>query len=388
MIISPHLVKTAIRTYALGINHTVLDPFNGSGTVTLSASEAGIASVGLEVNPFTSFVAKTKILNTKHSKLSKLYQETLNKIEEGRKYNELESYSTFTELSGKKKWLFNIGVLRSFYGGYKYLENSNNNAAALLKLALLSSIMDNSNARKDGKCLRYKTRWNKLNYSKDTFLKSFTKSYKNIENDLLETSIKQKAKLIRTDSRGLMKKVHKNFDLVVTSPPYLNTFDYTDIYRPELFVGRFIKNPKSLYKLRLKTVRSHIQAKWTRPNINGIESPILKNYHSRLCSKLNLLMDKKIPLMILAYFEDMTEIFRQLYSKANRKAHVWMIVSNSAYANIEIPVDLIIADIATKHGWKLKEIGVLREISKRKTKYSPDIDKLRESVIVLEKKGS
>lgn len=62
-----------------------------------------------------------------------------------------------------------------------------------------------------------------------------------------------------------------------------------------------------------------------------------------------------------------------------------MVVSNSAYANEEIPVDLILADIATKNGWKLKEIGVLREIRKRKTKYSPDIETLRESVIILEK---
>ena len=63
-----------------------------------------------------------------------------------------------------------------------------------------------------------------------------------------------------------------------------------------------------------------------------------------------------------------------------------MIVSTSAYANEHIPVDLILADISTNHGWKLKEIGVLREIRKRKTKYSPDIKKLRESVIILEKR--
>jgi hypothetical protein len=46
-------------------------------------------------------------------------------------------------------------------------------------------------------------------------------------------------------------------------------------------------------------------------------------------------------------------------------------------------VDLIIADIATKVGWFLKEIGVLRYVQKRKTKYSPNIAELRESVIIL-----
>ena len=97
-------------------------------------------------------------------------------------------------------------------------------------------------------------------------------------------------------------------------------------------------------------------------------------------------MDPKIPLMILAYFEDMKIVFQQLAMKANRHAHLWIVVSNSAYANEEIPVDLILADVATKNGWRLQEIGVLREIKKRITNYSPDITKLRESVIILEKK--
>jgi hypothetical protein len=90
--------------------------------------------------------------------------------------------------------------------------------------------------------------------------------------------------------------------------------------------------------------------------------------------------------MILAYFEDMKLIFGDLSNNSNKNAHLWMVVSNSAYANEELPVDLILADIATKNGWKLKEIGVLREIRKRKTKYSPDIETLRESVIILEKR--
>jgi len=113
---------------------------------------------------------------------------------------------------------------------------------------------------------------------------------------------------------------------------------------------------------------------------------ILKDVYQRLESKKDLLMHSRIPQMVLAYFEDMKNIFYQLAQKANRHAHLWMVVSNSAYANEEIPVDLILADIATRHGWKLKEIGVLREIRKRKTKYSPDVSRLRESAIILEKK--
>ena len=383
---SPNLVRTAIESRELTPKHIILDPFNGSGTVTLTAAEHNIPSVGIEVNPFTTFVAKTKTLNTNPKVLSILFEETYENAVLGRRYSHLEKYSTFTELSGKDKWLFNLDILRSFYGGYSYLENNNSNASKMLRLALINSIMDVSNAKKDGKCLRYKSTWKELKFSKNDFLLEFEKHYKKIKEDIEHTTIKRRPKIYNADSRSILKKQDSNFDLIITSPPYLNTFDYTDIYRPELFVGKFISSQEELYKLRLKTVRSHIQAKWKAPKSDYIDSLILKDVCQRLESKKDLLMHSRIPQMVLAYFEDMKNIFYQLAQKANRHAHLWMVVSNSAYANEEIPVDLILADIATRHGWKLKEIGVLREIRKRKTKYSPDVSRLRESAIILEKK--
>jgi len=383
---SPNLVKTAIETYNLGSKNIILDPFNGSGTVTLAAAENNIPSVGFEVNPFTSFISRTKTLNTKRKVLSELFEQTFEKVNQGRKYPELEIYSTFTELSNKNKWLFNLEVLRAFYGGYSFLENNKSNASNLLKLALITSIMEVSNAKKDGKCLRYKKDWQEKKYGKDDFIKAFIKNYIKIEQDIDNSQIKTNPKIYNSDTRKIINNCNGKFDLIITSPPYLNTFDYTDIYRPELFLGKFVLNPRALYQLRLKTIRSHIQVNWEIPNVNNVDNIILKDIYEQLSKNKELLMHPKIPQMILAYFEDMKTVFRNLSNNSNQKAHMWMVVSNSAYANEEIPVDLILADIATKNGWKLEEIGVLREIRKRKTRYSPDIDTLRESVIIFEKK--
>lgn len=65
-------------------------------------------------------------------------------------------------------------------------------------------------------------------------------------------------------------------------------------------------------------------------------------------------MHKNIPDMISAYFEDMKGIFTDLKLKADKGASLWFVVSTSAYANEHIPVDLILADIATTVGWNLK----------------------------------
>ncbi len=62
-----------------------------------------------------------------------------------------------------------------------------------------------------------------------------------------------------------------------------------------------------------------------------------------------------------------------------------IVVSTSAYAGMEIPVDTIIGYIGTTAGFKLKGIEKLRDIRKRKTKNSGNIDFLRESLIKLMK---
>lgn len=383
---SPTLVENAINEYGLNGNSIILDPFNGSGTVTLTAAKRNIKSQGIEINPFTSFLAKTKALNEKRSNFYSLLNETIEAAQKST-YSNLENYSTFTESSNNShKWLFNIDVLRSFSGGMSVISpREKTNSAKLLKLALISAAMENCNASKDGKCLRYRKDWKSNPFTKDSFIESFIKKTEIIGADLDE-SIKSRPQIKNFDSRS-SKRIDSinDFDLCITSPPYLNTFDYTDIYRPELFLGEFVKNSEELYKLRLKTIRSHVQANWKKPDSRNIKSLLLKDVYSKVSLNKDRLMHKNIPEMILAYFEDMGDVFRNLSLKGKQNSHLWMVVSTSAYANEHIPVDLILGDIATHNGWKLNEIGVLREINKRMTKYSPDISKLRESVIILTK---
>lgn len=377
---SPELVKSAIEEIGLSKDDIILDPFNGSGTVTLTAATEGYNSVGFEVNPFTCFIAQTKVINTSPKSFEKSILRTITSLGKG-KISSLETFSTFSESTKKNKWLFNKKVLRAFEAGRLHIEEENHYNSKLLKLALISSAMKNSNVRKDGKCVRYKKNWKDLDYNKDSFIETFINEAALIKDDL-NNFIKVRPNIYNGDCRKNINKLDKKFKLCITSPPYLNTFDYTDIYRPELFIGDFIADNDELYNLRLKTVRSHVQANWKLPKEQSFGHSFDDAYN-QIKSNPEMLMHKNIPQMILAYFEDMKKIFTSLKEKAEKGASLWFVVSTSAYANVHIPVDLILADIAIQVGWSLKEIGVLREIYKRKTRHSPDIDKLRESVIIL-----
>lgn len=380
---SPSLVENAIEALGLDNNDLIIDPFNGSGTVTLTAAMRGIKAYGFEVNPFTAFIANVKVKMAEVEAFDALCEDVLTGVKRQKK-SPLLNFSTFSELSGKEKWLFNPSVLNSFEGGMSRIKNVNDqNIKDIIKLALIGATMDNSNARRDGKCLRYRNNWKDLELSKETFINSLEKRLSTIREDLVNKVDLTGPEIICGDSRTIIQKsFSEKFSLCITSPPYLNTFDYTDIYRPELFLGGFVNSMKGLYNLRLNTLRSHIQVKWDIPvheNFGILYSTAIKE----ILERKDKLMHRHIPIMIQAYFEDMEKILTTLRAKANTNAELWLVVSTSAYAGIEIPVDMIIGEIGNKVGWYLKEIGVLRYLKKRKSRHSNEINQLRESVVIF-----
>lgn len=381
---SPFLVEKAIEQAGVGKNDTILDPFNGGGTTTLTASSLGLKSFGIEVNPFTSFLATTKTKNVRVREFDYWAEKLTDKINDNNAKSNLIGFSTFSEREGLNKWLFNKDVLNAYETRWNIVNRiESQDLKDVFRLGMISSAIENCNARRDGKCFRYKNGWEDNGFNEETFIKSLNLNLEKIKTDITNVHITKETNIVNGDCREILKtNKFESFKLCVTSPPYLNTFDYTDIYRPELFLGKFVNNAKELYDLRLNTVRSHVQAKWKLPELNDF-GLLYESSIDHVKNNLDSLMHKSIPVMIQAYFEDMFNILTLLKKKAKKDAQLWFVVSNSAYAGMEIPVDLIIGDIGAKAGWYLKEIGVLRYINKRKTKYSPEIKELRESVIIF-----
>jgi DNA modification methylase len=383
---SPNLVKAAIEGSGIRKSDLIIDPFNGSGTTTLTSALLGFNSIGVEVNPFTSFLSSVKLKDTNPERLQKETLKMISSCIKGAE-SDLIGYSTFSYRKGLDKWLFTRSILMAFEGGWRYLSRVNDKSLRnLLELALITAAMDNCNATRDGKCLRYRDTWREKQLGRDHFIESIIYRVNEFKEDIVSHPVLGVSRIIEGDIRKVLKGKYdlEKFKLCITSPPYLNTFDYTDIYRPELFLGKFIYDNEELYNLRLKTVRSHIQAKWNQPT-NSDFGLLYEQTIQHLNENKDLLMHKDIPLMVQAYFEDMHNILNLLKEKAQNQAQIWLVVSNSAYAGLEVPVDLILGDIGTKAGWYLKEIGVLRYLKKRKTKHSKEITQLRESVIIFSK---
>lgn len=387
---SPDLVRTAITEEKLESTSLVIDPFCGSGTVPLTAASEGYHSTAFEVNPFLCFVARAKLSSPQPRRIRRAAATAEHGIADGAR-SPLEGFSTFTHRDQLGKWLFNTDVLRGFEGGWKAIGTDRDRAADLVRLCLIGAAMDCCNAVKDGKCLRYKTGWRTLSFSRENLLTAFRDRLDNILNDIDAPLPHCSKDIYLADARSSINEsfVHQVFQLCVTSPPYLNSSDYSDVYRPELFLGRFVRSMTELRALRQRTVRSHVQARWKDPK----ESAFGDHYKESLGAIIEHrdgLWNERIPQMIQAYFEDMKGVLQGLRERAAENASAWIVISTSSYAGIELPVDLIIADIGSQVGWSFREVSViryLRRVSVQQWSTLSERDEgpyLRESVVIFD----
>ena len=357
---SPRLVERAAAEAGVKGGETIIDPFCGSGTVPVTAACAGARGVGLEVNPFLAFVSRTKLLRPKPAALRNAVPRILAQTKRADR-SPLERFSTFSSAGGADKWLFNPSVLRAFEGGWMGSASLAPEIRDLVRLALLGAAMDVCNAKRDGKCLRYKTDWSDLRYDRKAFAAAFELRIDSMVDDLRDSMPPTgKARIELGDSRNDIGKAYRGkFKLCVTSPPYLNSFDYTDVYRPELFLGKFVGSPEQLRALRFKTLRSHVQVDWTRP-VRDDFGVLYADCVQELRARSRKMWNRRLPQMVQAYFEDISNVLSSLRRRARDDAKLWVVVSTSAYAGVEIPVDLILGELGSSAGWFLRDIGVLR----------------------------
>lgn len=387
---SPQIVDRAIEDAQLNESDLIVDPFCGSGTVPLAGALKKHHAMGFEVNPFLAFVSRTKLLQVKPKTIDHHLCSVVAQARRGRP-SPLERFSSFSEAEGSDKWLFNDEVLRAFEGGWQATTGIYGAARDILRLALIGAAMDTCNATKDGKCLRYRKNWEDLYFGRSEFLSALEARVENIKTDLMEARTSEEIGSVHLGDcrRTLGTEIKGQVKLCVTSPPYLNSFDYTDIYRPELFLGKFVRSKEDLRALRFKTIRSHIQAKWEHPKENAFGT-LYKEAVEKIISRTDSLWNKNIPLMIQAYFEDIERVLRDLRRVATPDASLWLVVSTSAYVGVEVPVDLIIAHIGAKVGWFLREVGVIRYLRSSGQHWQrwceADVQKprLRESVVILD----
>jgi hypothetical protein len=285
---SRELISLLFSRFDVPDQSYVMDPFCGSGTTLLTAKEFGYNSIGFEANPFLAFTSKVKLAYYSKEEIKNL-KEIYNKIRNINYQPSIEPPKLSISKKLFKEQLGTVLMIKQFIGSIE-----NPKSRDFFALALLCILEDSSFAKKDGNGLRYppnKTPKNvrkafskqielmikdiKLNHLKNHTLTPYI--YENNSDFINEKSGASKSKLylfqedcrkiekilqnnIKCESRDLLNGLEMNklshfkekVSLVVFSPPYMNCFDYTEIYKIELWFGDFVNEYKDLKKLRKK----------------------------------------------------------------------------------------------------------------------------------------
>jgi DNA modification methylase len=374
-----------------------LDPFGGVGTTSLTCQELGIRCYSIESSPFFYDVAKTK-LETRYEgaafeKLILDFEAYLKACKANHEIPDLES-ETFFQYNGNKKWIFNKPVANAILditSRIKEIERGEDELyAGLFKIALASQLVSVSNVYRNGKCLTYRNSWQDIKISRKEVHQRFLAHCKEVllldirTNQLNLPKVENGNNLYNGDSREHIRFIPDNsVDLVITSPPYLNSRDYTDIYRLELWMLGYVTKFAEEKIIRKSALTSHVQVQLEHKNSPNI--PELNRFLRHLARMNGSLWNKNIPNMVKGYFADMNQLLTDMHPKLRPGAMIYINVSNSAYVGQIIEVDTILAKMSESLGFKAHEIRTARHVNSSNQQQLQLDERLRESVIVLEK---
>lgn len=371
----------------------ILDPFAGGGTTPLVAQINGIKCISFEVSPFMSQVCRAKLRNDYNSiELSEIIKKISLMLEEPLKIDFKIGYQTIKKSKSLKKWLFHKTALNSLLSIRKSIDLiSDSKYKDLLYVTLGSITLEFCNASRDGKALRYKTNWSKRRYRrKEIYNKFLNKCTEQLipdikeieEKNVINNEVSNLDYFRFGDCRELINTISdETIDLLITSPPYLNSRDYTDSHMVELWLLGHINDYNSLKKLRESTVRSHVQVRWDSekfPNSVEFEQKFLE-----IMSHKAKFWNRGIPGMISGYFCDIEDILSNLKPKIKKGGKLYFNIANSSYFGVVIENDKILAEIADNLGYKVLDIRLARKI-KCSSQQQKTVGWLRESIVVLE----
>lgn len=380
------LVKALIREYNQNPNGTILDPFMGSGSTLLGASDMNLDSIGFEVNPFSYFLANCKLTEYDRETINQFKLAFEDILDKSCKYDEV---FPLPKLSISSK-VFEEHI-EKYYMSIKYLimnyPISNLSVKKLLKLGWLSCLENISTYRKAGNGLK------KRKYVKPRILTiqdvytNLQQQYINMYDDMVNRTINPNVATYNESCKRMKDRIsEESICGIIFSPPYANCFDYTEIYKLELWFGDFVKEYGDLKLLRKESLRSHLNGDLKIDETNIKSDSLLSSLISEIEKKD--LWDKRIPNMLRLYFNDMFCVLEECYKVLEDKGFCSIIVGNSAYGGIIVPTDLILAQYARKLGFVVDKIEVDRYIITSSQQYETTKENkkyLRESLICLKK---
>lgn len=389
---SAEWVEQEIKKYIQENSNEVilLEPFAGSGTTNIVADSLGLKSYGFEGHPFVAEIAQAK----QHWFLSTAAIRALaiNVLNDAKKDLRPCDFYNPEDLLGKcytQENFDKLMALRLSYERQKDLDPS----WLIIKL-LITSILR--------ACSHVGTaQWQYVlpNKSKSKTLDPFTAfevKLDQIISDMEYAQVrnwKSNSNIEFHDFRKT-KKLNEKANLVITSPPYPNNYDYADATRLEMMFWGEIKGWGDLKTVvRPTLMRSCSQHSASDKVIleELIESSHLSCIRDEIYAVTKELSEVRLTkggkktyhTMIAAYFYDLAQIFENLRENLSPNSKMIFVIGDSAPYGVYVPADEWLGKLAISKGFSNYSFDKLRD---RNVKWDNRTHKvlLKEGLLTIE----
>ena len=377
---SQNLVKHLVESHRPS---AVFDPFAGIGTAPIVAAGLGVDATGIEIMPVGQRISRsiTAAANgVKKSCFEAAAEFLINRLDSAQEAPVQFRFPhvRITEYAFPEENEILIAKARQFIESI-----TNQSLQLLLDVACMTVLESSSYTRKDGQCLRWDYRSQRNLRSRVdlgcifNFRTALSSRLSDMSEDMADLKrdygLVQPELLIGSSLKLLRTIPSSSFDMVITSPPYANRYDYTRTYALELAWLGFDQNKFSALRQELlsATVENKTKICWLKSlyrsspavldsAISAYESQhALHDILSVLRKQIKELSNRNIIQLLEGYLLEMALVVAELGRIVSPGGVVIMINDNVQYAGVEIPVDFILADFAEKFGFVCSNIWML-----------------------------
>ena len=339
----PEIPRWGIKTYLSEKRGVIFDPFSGSGTTFLEANVNGLDAYGTEIDDIAKLIIKVKttVLDLAQMKLlDQCYPEIINIIGQ-------DDVKLFTPAIVNLEHWFSENTINELGRIKAYIDNiEDEDVRDFFKLCMASIIKKVSNAD-DTSPKPYVS--NKIIKVPPTVEKEFTSVFRRYKQMMQElTHVKKMGNTVIIQGDALEFSVPLGIDLAITSPPYINAFDYGRTMRLEnlwldTLTEEMLREKKSQY---VGTEKINTEEEKSELGILG-KSDLLKVYYNQIAEQ-----DEKRALIVKKFFEDMEDNLRCVYSQMNICGKYVIVIGNSTIRKVNVESWRVIEEIANKMGFK------------------------------------
>ncbi len=336
----------------------VLDPFAGSGTVLLEGEKGNVSTIGIEAHPFISRIARAKLSWREDAKAFREHAFSILEYAKSHHARPVESPRLIEKCFPQEVLVRLHSLKRAWLAAA--------DESPLSELAWLSLISILRACSPVGTAQWQYVLPNKTKARPIDPYAAFESKVWEISNDMAmhqRLTAGPRAKLYQEDARICSSVPDAWANLVITSPPYANNYDYADATRLEMtFMGEIQGWGDLQDAVRKYLVRSCTQhvAELNGETCTMLDDRLLDPIRKEItpvCKELETEREhhggkKPYHTMIAAYFCDMARVWTALRRATAKGALVCFVVGDSAPYGIYVPVDTWLGELALAAGFK------------------------------------